>query len=56
MPPYHLCRGCKCAEQKEEREYIDHGENRDWWRRCSDRAERDGRQETVDLEAWGGNY
>ena len=28
-------------------EYSDHGESRDWWRRCSDRAERGGRQETV---------
>ena len=28
-------------------ECIDHGESRDWWHRCSDRAERGGRQETV---------
>lgn len=28
-------------------EYIDHGESRDWWLRCSDRAERGVRQEIV---------
>jgi hypothetical protein len=28
-------------------ECSDHGESRDWWRRCSDSAERGGRQETV---------
>ncbi len=28
-------------------ECIHHGESRDWWRRCSDRAERGGRQENV---------
>jgi hypothetical protein len=28
-------------------EYIDHGESRDWWRRCSDRAERGVRQDIV---------
>jgi hypothetical protein len=28
-------------------ECSDHGESRDWWRRCSDSTERGGRQETV---------
>jgi hypothetical protein len=35
-------------------EYIDHGDIRDWRRRCSDRAERGGRQEIVRFGSEGG--
>ena len=31
-------------------ECSDHGESRDWWRHCSDRAERGGRQENEETQ------